>query len=928
MNHSKKEDNITLEGVAIIGMSCSFPKANDLEEFWSILREGKNCITTYSEEDLLQAEIDPALLKDSHYVKAKGALENIDLFDAEFFEIGPREAELMDPQHRLLLECAWSALEHSGYDPEAYKGLIGIYAGESMSSYAYLNVLPTLSALLSTRSLQAAIGNDKDSLTTTISYHLDLRGPAITVQSSSSTSLTAISLACQQLLSYQCDMALAGGVSAGPPIHSGYLYEEGGISSSDGVCRSFDKKSNGFVPGSGVGLVVLKRLSEAVKDRDSIWAVIKGCSINNDGNKKVSYSSPSVDAQAEVIRMALEYAEFDPETISYIEAHGTGTKLGDPVEIAALTQAFRAKTKKKNFCGVGSVKSNIGHLDTAAGVAGLIKTVLCLKHRTLVPSLHFESPNPELNLENSPFYICTKSTEWKSLQGPLRAGVTSLGMGGTNSHVVLEESLNYFGESISEKNNQVPILITLSAKTPTALHQQIHNLNEYLVKNEKIPLSDIGYTLNIGRRPMKYRSTFVVGSKQELIHSLENVLSTGSHSQKAVSRSKIVFVYGGSYSKDSDLPQSLYKTYSIFKNAVDVCVRYIYKIAKVDLTPFFVQTQSRTDAYRALPEETFQQTMEFIFEYALASLWIYWGVYPEAQIGLRNGEIVAAVIAKIMSVEMGLDLILQPHQSVSHFQSSHLDSPKIPLISSLTGTWLTTEEAHSTTYWTSFGTRSDQLKKGLTTIQGGYETLFINIGFLHTCFPCDKEEEIIPFIDRLTSNQSASNTNLKQLFETIRKVYEKGVLIDWTHFYADEHRFKIPLPTYPFERKRYWIETNQSIPKHPQNPTLQTKQQTFQPRPSMNTPYEIPRNEYEIQLAQLWENALGLKPIGINDNFFDLGGCSLEATTLLSSMNAQFKKKIALKDFYSSPTIKEIASLINENPSLDFEALLDEISRK
>jgi phthiocerol/phenolphthiocerol synthesis type-I polyketide synthase E len=383
----KNDDNVEntgdLNGVAIIGMAGRFPGAKNIDEFWRNLENGVECIKFYTEEELLEAGIAPEVLKNPYYMKAKGEVGDVDMFDASFFGINPREAEVTDPQHRMLLECAWEAMENACYDSSKYDGLVGMFAGKSMDYYLLLNVFPRIKKEISAGSLQAAIGNDKDSLTTTIAYRMNLMGPVITIQTSSSTSLVAVCVACQSLLTYQCDIALAGGITAGPPIRSGYLFQSGGIWSDDGHTRAFDAKSTGFVPGAGMGLVTLKRLEDAVADRDNIWAVIKGFAVNNDGCNKVSYAAPSVDAQAQVVAQAMAAAGVHPETISYIETHGTGTNLGDPIEMTALTQAFRASTDKKQFCAIGSAKTNIGHLDNAAGIAGLIKASLALKHKKI-----------------------------------------------------------------------------------------------------------------------------------------------------------------------------------------------------------------------------------------------------------------------------------------------------------------------------------------------------------------------------------------------------------------------------------------------------------------------------------------------------------------------------------------------------------------
>ncbi|MDZ7356532.1 MAG: polyketide synthase, partial [candidate division KSB1 bacterium] len=427
--------------VAIIGMSGRFPGARNVAEFWRNIKNGVESISFFSEEELIEAGVDPDQLRHPNYVRARGILDKVDEFDAALFGIFPREAELMDPQQRLFLECAWEALENAGYDADRYAGLIGTFAGMGLNVYM-LSILRAHNGALSSADIyQYVIGNDKDFLTTRVSYKLNLRGPSFDVQTACSTSLVAVYLAYQSLTNYQCDMALAGGATILLPQTQGYMYQEGMILSPDGHCRPFDAKAAGTVGGNGVAVVVLKRLSDAIKDGDHIYAIIRGAACNNDGSNRVGFTAPGVEGQAEVIAMAQAVANVEPETITYIETHGTGTSLGDPIEISALTQVFRERTDKKQFCALGAVKANVGHLDTAAGVTGLIKTALALKEGVIPPSINFERPNPHIDFKNSPFYVNTELREWKRMgDTPRRAGVSSFGIGGTNVHVILEEA--------------------------------------------------------------------------------------------------------------------------------------------------------------------------------------------------------------------------------------------------------------------------------------------------------------------------------------------------------------------------------------------------------------------------------------------------------------------------------------------------------
>jgi len=426
--------------IAITGMAGRFPGAENISQFWQNLKNGVESVTVFSRDELIAAGLDPALIDDPNYVPNRAVISDEDKFDARFFDFFPREAEMMDPQHRLFLETAWAALEDAGYHSAAWPGVIGIFGGVSLNTYLYSFLMGQKGFISSAEGYQLSIGNDKDFLTTRAAYKLGLTGPAVTVQTACSTSLVAVHLACQNLLNYNCDMALAGGVSVTVPQQQGYYYQEGMILAKDGHCRAFDAKASGTISGSGVGLVVLKRMAEALNDGDHIYAVIKGSAINNDGAAKVGYTAPAVDGQSEVIANAQAVAGVEAESISYIETHGTGTVMGDPIEITALNQVFQEQTQTRQFCAIGSVKTNIGHLDAAAGVAGLIKTALALQHRQIPPSLNFTSANPAIDFQTSPFFVNTVLRDWPADNGLRRAGVSSFGIGGTNAHAVLEEA--------------------------------------------------------------------------------------------------------------------------------------------------------------------------------------------------------------------------------------------------------------------------------------------------------------------------------------------------------------------------------------------------------------------------------------------------------------------------------------------------------
>jgi acyl transferase domain-containing protein len=522
------------DSIAVIGMAGRFPGANNIDEFWQHLRDGVESVTHFSDEELKAEGVDRDLLSNPRYVKAAAIIDDIDMFDAAFFGFTAREAALTDPQHRIFMECAWEALEHAGYNPQASEHLIGLFAGSSTNAYLYSNILSNRDIVKSAGMLQIMLGNDKDHLATRVSYKLNLKGPSLAVQTACSTSLVAVHIACQNLLHYQCDIALAGGISIKVPQKTGYLHAEGSITSPDGHCRAFDADAQGVIGGSGAGVVVLKRLAEAVADGDYIHAIIRGSAVNNDGGDKVGYTAPGIEGQAAVIVAALAAAEVEAGSISYVETHGTGTKLGDPIEVSALTRAFRATTDRKQFCAIGSVKTNIGHLDAAAGVAGLIKTILALKNRMLIPSLNFNQPNPQIDFAASPFYVNTQSTPWPANGSPRRAGVSSFGMGGTNAHVILEEAREDEPSLVEKQWHLLP----LSAHTSTALETMTTNLAVFLRKTPEVNLADVAYTLQVGRKTFNHRRFVICSDVDEAVQALEtktspavvtNVVETGAN---------------------------------------------------------------------------------------------------------------------------------------------------------------------------------------------------------------------------------------------------------------------------------------------------------------------------------------------------------------------------------------------------------------
>ncbi|HEX8179962.1 MAG TPA: type I polyketide synthase [Pyrinomonadaceae bacterium] len=873
--------------IAIIGMAGRFPGAADVAAFWQNLRDGVESIRLLTDEELVAAGLDLAATRQPNYVRAVPVLADIDLFDAAFFGYTPREAEIMDPQQRFFLECSAQALEDAGYDPDRYRGPIGVYAGVSMSSYL-INLYSNREFLKTASSFQITIGNDKDHLPTRVSYKLNLRGPSITVQTTCSTSLVAVHLACQSLLNGECDMALAGGVSIKVPQHAGYVYQPDNINSPDGHCRPFDAKAQGTVKGSGVGVVVLKRLADALADGDHIAAVIKGSALNNDGSLKVGYTAPSIEGQAQVIADALSLAEVEADSIGYIEAHGTATAIGDPIEIAALTKAFRATTRAKNFCAVGSVKSNIGHLDAAAGVAGLIKTVLALQHRQLPPSLHYEQPNPKIDFANSPFYVNATLSEWTTDGAPRRAGVSSFGIGGTNAHVIVEEAPAPADSSAARPAQ----LLLLSAKTASALEAATANLAEHLRRQPAAQLADVAYTLQVGRKAFNHRRALVCRDAADALDALATmdagrvqtaVLTPGARS--------VVFMFPGQGAQTVNMGRALYEQEAAFRAEVDRCAELLKAELELDLRTVLYPRAEESEAARARLTETWlTQPALFVVEYALAQLWLSWGVKPAALIGHSIGEYVAACLAGVFSLEDALRLVaargrlmqqlpagamlavplgedeltalLTPQLSLAavnapglcvaagpaaaiaeleerlraqgvaarRLQTSHafhsammepmlaaftarvervkLKPPQIPYISNVTGARITPEEATDAHYWTKHLRQTVRFAAGVATLLSGAPSVLLEVGpgqTLSTLVRRQVQGADTPGVVASLARRTGAQTDAEDVLKALGQLWLRGVSVDWAGFYSNEQRRRVPLPTYPFERQRYWV---------------------------------------------------------------------------------------------------------------------------
>jgi acyl transferase domain-containing protein len=800
--------------IAIIGMNGRFPGAKDMDEFWNNLYNGVESVKFFNREELLKMGIDEHLLDNPRFVAADAILDDIDKFDAEFFDYSAREAEIMDPQHRLFLESAWEVLESAGYNSELYDGRIAVYAGANLSGYMVRNLYSNPKLVENLGSFKIMIANSQDFLATRVSYKMNLTGPSVNVNTLCSSSVVALHLACQNLQNYGCDIALAGGVSLQVSRNDAFFYQEGGIGSGDGHCRAFDAKASGTVSGSGLVVLVLKRLEDAIRDGDQIHAIIRGVGINNDGSEKNSFTAPNVDGQAECIVEAIEMSGVDPETITYIDAHGTGTDLGDPIEIAALTKAYRAYTKKKQFCAIGSVKTNIGHLVTAGGLASLVKTVLAMKHRVIPPSLNFEEPNPKIDFINSPFYVNTKLSEWKTDGFPLRAGISSFGIGGTNTHVIIEEPPKVKKSGESQRTWQ---LITLSAKTATALEKMTENLANHIRKNPDINLADIAFTLMVGRRNFNHRRMIVCKDAQDLLQKLEAMNDDEVFTRFQKPRVQpVVFMFPGEESKYVNMGRGLYETEPDFRNTVDQCAEILEPLLGLDIRKVLYPGDDKMDyAASKMKEEAIARAAVFVVEYAMANLWIELEIEPACMLGKGVGEYVAACISGVFTLEDALSLVVAGEEEMeSRLGGISLNSVKIPFISCVTGSWINEQEVSSSNYWIS-QRRGNLFYDGLKEVLKDPDQILIEMG------PASDLYEIAASSAMMedTQNQDTKRTILRTLpsmegkaqdvhllLGSLGQYWLTGNRVNWNKFYTYEERHRILLPTYPFERQRYWIQ--------------------------------------------------------------------------------------------------------------------------
>ena len=992
------------EGIAIIGMAARFPGARNIAQFWENLLEGRETISHFRAEDLEAAPAEDMEARAAPtYVRARGIINDIDMFDAGFFGISLKEADVIDPQHRVFLETAWEALEDAGHDPQKFTGPIGVFAGAGENAYYVQNLLNRRDVTDVVGGFAMMTSTQSDYLTTRVAYKLDLKGPALNIQTACSTSLVAVCSAVQSLLSYQCDMALAGGVEIVLPQRRGYLWQEGMIVSPDGHCRAFDSDAQGTVFSNGVGIVVLRRLRDARADGDQIYAVIKGAALNNDGSSKVSFSAPSVDGQAQVISMAQALAGIDPETISYIEAHGTGTQLGDPAEIAGLTQAFRAGgASEKGFCAIGSAKSNIGHLGAAAGVAGLIKTTLALHHRLLPASLHFKSPNPKLDLENTPFYVNALQQPWKSAAAPRRAGVSAFGVGGTNAHVVLEEA-PAAEPGGPARNHQ---LLVLSARSTAGLDRAAAQLKERLASVEALDLSEVAYTLQVGRRAFSHRRTLVCCDRNEALQLLAQPdpkrVFTGNAERQL---SGVAFLFPGQGAQSVNMGRALYDSEASFRKEVDECAEVLRPHLGLDLRKLlYPPAEGISVAQERITQTAFTQPALFVIEYALARLWMSWGIEPAAMIGHSLGEYVAACLAGVFSRDIAATLVaargrliqqqprgammavrmpmaelepkLDPEVVVaginapeltvvagsdaavgaleaqlrslgadcrllatSHaFHSPMMDgaiepfravlskvtfaSPRLPWVSSLTGNWITPEQAVDPEYWLQQLRRPVRFSDGVRLLGDNASQILLEVGPGHTLTSLVRQNRNLSAARVVVASLGSDpERDVPSLLEAAGRLWVYGAKLDWPALHDHQRRRRVSLPTYPFDRRRHWIDplpfamdagAQGAKPVGGSGPASNVQEDASRPT-GPAAPFSATSTSVAGRLRALLATVSGIpaSDIDVSGSFLDFGFDSMllaqVSVALMKSFNVDVPFRLLLEDL---PTPSALAAHI------------------
>ena len=810
--------------IAVVGMACRFPGAANPGEFWRNLRGGVESIIQLSERDMLDAGLEPAQASEERRVAAASMAAGFEDFDAGFFGFSPREAKLMDPQQRLFLECAWEALEDAGHDPACDARATGVFAGSSMSTYLLYLLRPTGPSETPSADLQLLLGNDKDYLATQVAYKFGLRGPALSVQTACSTSLVAVHLACQSLLGHECDLALAGGVTVRLPAGVGYLYEKRGVQSPDGHCRPFDAAAQGTVFGSGAGVVVLKRLADALADGDIVDAVIRGSAINNDGSLKAGFTAPSEDGQADVVAEALAVAGVEPATIGYVEAHGTATPIGDPIEVAALARAFRTRAGAAGIpvasCALGAVKSNFGHLESAAGIAGLIKTVLALKHHEIPPTLHFTKPNPAIDFAATPFYVSPRLTPWPGGPLPRRAAVSSFGMGGTNAHVIVEQApappvTERAPEPAAGGPHGRPYLLALSARSPGALAALAGRYGEFLADGEPgecLDLADVCWSAGARRTHHGHRGAVVGRDRKELCAALSAAAAATDGKSSVAARhgrsGQIAFVFPEQGSQWIGMGSRLMTCEPVFRAAVEQCDEAARR--RVGCSPIAVLGDSH-DGQHAPGEAGAVQLALFAVQTGLAVWWRTMGINPDAVLGHGIGEVAAAHVAGALSLDDATDVMgrlaglemTAAARATGPVGDTRPGPSAIELISAATGEPVDVARL-ARSYWAESPRDPVRFTDAVQWLAEHGHEVFVEIS---------PDPSLLQAIEASLLRLRRPGTTIaspwrdadgqRALLEGLAALYRAGRTIDWDRLYA--HHAFVRLPIYPWQRSRCWV---------------------------------------------------------------------------------------------------------------------------
>lgn len=1003
----KNTDNKTTSpDIAIIGMSARFPGADSIEELWENLRDGKETISFFSKEEL-DISLPLSLRNDPLYIGARGLLPSAKTFDASFFGLNPQLAAAMDPQIRIFLEIAWEALEQSGHLPKHYKGSIGVYSGSEINTYYENNIFTNKELKSQVGDLQIYTVNGKDFIAPRTSYHLNLKGPSVSVHSACSTSLLAVAEAVKAIRTGMCDIALAGGSSVTAPIYSGHLYDDGFIKSPDGRTRPFEASGKGTVFSDGAGVVLLKRMEEAEKDGDIIYGIIKGVGVNNDGGDKGSFMAPSAKGQAGAIINAFNDSQIDPSTISYVEAHGTATPIGDPIEVEGLKIAY-GKQEKKAFCALGSIKSNMGHTTAAAGVAGLIKTILSMRHKQIPPMVGFNKPNPNIDFANSPFFINDKLINWES-EGPRRAGVSSFGIGSTNVHVIVEE---YEMEPKPSSKGRPIQLLMWSAKNQNSLLGYENALGNFIDKSRNISLADMAYSLNVTRDDFNHRSFLIADSANDAVEKLISLKTktTKSSILKTVP-SEMGFLFPGQGAQYLQMGKTLYDNEKVYRDSIDKCAELLMEDLKLDIRHVIYPEVNSREAEELLKDTRLTQPALFVTEYALSQLWMSWGIKPTFLCGHSIGEFTAAHLAGIFSLKDALHIVAVRGQLISELPggamlavrvpveklyellpetlsvaainskqfcvvsgikedianfnqnldsqdipnkiliTSHafhsfmmnpiLDSfknelnkiklniPRLPIISSVSGTWLTDTEATSPVYWVNHLKNTVRFADAMDTAFELDDYILLEVGpgqSLTTLARQQAAGKIISAFPSLTFPKDEQDNDYSTLLNTLGEFWIRGLSPDWNSFYEQQQRQKIDLPSYVFDRKPCWIEPLSSMEtKVVQKSTIfdmplisNTSMVSIKTESNDAKTNESKKDSILVKISEIIKNASGIiyESDAASNTFLELGLDSLSLTQLSGRLKKEFDLPITfrqLSEVFATPSL--LADYIDLNLS-------------